>query len=160
VPTLETLAAVDLLREHFPDIKLRVVNVVDLMTLQSPSQHPHGMSDREFDSIFGTETPVIFAYHGYPWLVHRLTYRRAGHDNFHVHGFKEEGTTTTPFDMTVLNELDRFHLAGEVVDRVARLHVVGAHFKQFLRDKLVEHKQYVREHGDDLPEVKNWVWSR
>jgi xylulose-5-phosphate/fructose-6-phosphate phosphoketolase len=158
VPTLETLAAVDLLRQHFPDIKIRVVNVVDLMTLQSPSEHPHGLSDREFDSLFSTNTPVIFAYHGYPWLIHRLTYRRAGHDCLHVRGYKEEGTTTTPFDMTVLNDLDRFHLAGDVVDRVTRLRNVGAHFKQFLRDKLVEHKQYVHEHGDDLPEVKNWSW--
>ncbi|MGC2186198.1 MAG: phosphoketolase family protein [Terriglobales bacterium] len=158
VPTLETLAAVDLLRQHFPDLKIRVVNVVDLMTLQSPSEHPHGISDHEFDSMFGTDTPVIFAYHGYPWLVHRLTYRRAGHDHFHVRGYKEEGTTTTPFDMTVLNDLDRYHLAGDVVDRVARLRNVGAHFKQFLRNKLVEHKQYVREHGDDMPEVKNWSW--
>src|SRR5947209_6468978 len=133
VPTLETLAAVDLLRQHLPDIKIRVVNVVDLMTLQSPSEHPHGLSDREFDSMFSTNTPVIFAYHGYPWLIHRLTYRRTGHDNFHVRGFKEEGTTTTPFDMTVLNDLDRYHLAGDVVDRVARLRNVGAHFKQMLR---------------------------
>jgi len=158
VPTLETLAAVDLLRQHFPDIKIRVVNVVDLMTLQSPSEHPHGLSDREFDSMFGTNTPVVFAYHGYPWLIHRLTYRRTGHDSFHVRGFKEEGTTTTPFDMTVMNDLDRYHLAGDVVDRVPKLQKVGAHFKQFLRDKLVEHKQYVRQRGDDLPEVKNWVW--
>src|SRR5947199_7338841 len=132
VPTLETLAAVDLLRQHFPDIKIRVVNVVDLMTLQSPSEQRHGLSDREFDSMFSTNTPVIFAYHGYPWLIHRLTYRRTGHDNFHVRGFKEEGTTTTPFDMTVLNDLDRYHLAGDVVDRVARLPNVGAHFKQMV----------------------------
>jgi xylulose-5-phosphate/fructose-6-phosphate phosphoketolase len=158
VPTLETLAAVDLLRQHFPDIRLRVVNVVDLMTLQSASEHPHGLSDREFDSMFGTDTPVIFAYHGYPWLIHRLTYRRTGHNNFHVRGYKEEGTTTTPFDMTVVNDLDRFHLAGDVVDRVPRLQRTGAHFQQFLRDKLVEHKQYTREHGDDMLEVKNWAW--
>jgi len=158
VPTLETLAAVDLLRQHFPDVKIRVVNVVDLMTLQSPSEHPHGLSDREFDSMFSTDTPIIFAYHGYPWLIHRLTYRRTSHGQFHVRGFKEEGTTTTPFDMTVLNDLDRYHLAGDVVDRVARLRDVGAHFKQFLRKKLVEHKQYVRERGDDMPEVKNWTW--
>jgi len=158
VPTLETLAAVDLLRQHFPDLKIRVVNVVDLMTLQPSSEHPHGLSDREFDSIFGTDTPIIFAYHGYPWLIHRLTYRRAGHDNLHVRGYKEEGTTTTPFDMTVMNDLDRYHLAGDVVDRVPRLQQVGAHFRQFLRNKLVEHKQYVHEHGDDLPEVKNWSW--
>ena len=158
VPTLETLAAVDLLRQHFPDLKIRVVNVVDLMTLQPPSEHPHGLSDREFDSIFTTDKPVIFAYHGYPWLVHRLCYRRHGHDNFHVRGYKEEGTTTTPFDMTVMNDLDRFHLAGDAVDRIAKLHPVGAHFQQFLRNKLVEHKQYTRAHGDDMPEVKNWKW--
>jgi xylulose-5-phosphate/fructose-6-phosphate phosphoketolase len=158
VPTLETLAAVDLLRRHFPDIKIRVINVVDLMTLQPSTEHPHGLSDRDFDSMFGADTPIIFAYHGYPWLIHRLTYRRAGHDNLHVRGYKEEGTTTTPFDMTVMNDLDRYHLAGDVVDRVPRLQRVGAHFKQFLRDKLVEHKQYVHEHGDDMPEVKNWSW--
>ena len=158
VPTLETLAAADLLRQHFPDIKLRVVNVVDLMTLQSPSEHPHGLSDREFDSMFSSDIPVIFAYHGYPWLIHRLTYRRAGHDNFHVRGYKEEGTTTTPFDMTVLNDLDRYHLAGDVVDRVPRLRNTGAHFMQLLRNKLVEHTEYIRQHGDDMPEVKNWIW--
>ena len=158
VPTLETLAAVDLLRQHFPDIKVRVVNVVDLMTIQPSTEHPHGLSDREFDSIFTIDKPVIFAYHGYPWLIHRLTYRRTNHDNFHVRGYKEEGTTTTPFDMTVLNDLDRFHLAGDVVDRVPRLQRVGAHFKQFLRNKLVEHKQYIREQGDDLPEIRDWKW--
>ena len=158
VPTLETLAAVDLLRQHFPDIKVRVVNVVDLMTIQPSTEHPHGLSDREFDSIFTIDKPVIFAYHGYPWLIHRLTYRRTNHDNFHVRGYKEEGTTTTPFDMTVLNDLDRFHLAGDVVDRVPRLQRVGAHFKQFLRNKLVEHKQYICEHGDDLPEIRDWKW--
>jgi xylulose-5-phosphate/fructose-6-phosphate phosphoketolase len=158
IPTLETLAAVDLLRQHFPDIKVRVVNVVDLMTIQPSTEHPHGLSDREFDSIFTTDKPVIFAYHGYPWLIHRLTYRRTNHDNFHVRGYKEEGTTTTPFDMTVLNDLDRFHLAGDAVDRVPRLQRVGGHFKQFLRNKLVEHKQYIREYGDDLPEVRDWKW--
>jgi xylulose-5-phosphate/fructose-6-phosphate phosphoketolase len=158
VPTLETLAAVDLLRRTFPDIKLRVVNVVDLMTLQPPSEHPHGISDREFDSMFTNDKPIIFAYHGYPWLVHRLTYRRTNHENLHVRGYKEEGTTTTPFDMTVLNEIDRFHLAGDVVDRVPRLQKIGGDFKQYLRDMLVKHKQYICEHGDDLPEVKNWKW--
>jgi len=158
IPTLETLAAVDLLRQHFPDIKIRVVNVVDLMTIQPLTEHPHGLSDREFDSIFTIDKPVIFAYHGYPWLIHRLTYRRTNHDNLHVRGYKEEGTTTTPFDMTVLNDLDRFHLAGDVVDRVPRLQRVGAHFKQFLRNKLVDHKQFIREHGDDLPEVRDWKW--
>jgi len=158
IPTLETLAAVDLLRQHFQDIKIRVVNVVDLMTIQPATEHPHGLSDREFDSIFTSDKPVIFAYHGYPWLIHRLTYRRTNHDNFHVRGYKEEGTTTTPFDMTALNDLDRFHLAGDVVDRVPRLQRVGAHFKQFLRKKLVEHKQYICEHGDDLPEIRDWKW--
>ena len=158
VPTLETLAAVDLLRQHFSDIKIRVVNIVDLMTIEPSTEHPHGLSDPEFDSIFTTDKPVIFAYHGYPWLIHRLTYRRTNHDNFHVRGYKEEGTTTTPFDMTVLNDLDRFHLAGDVVDRVPRLQRVGAHFKQFLRNKLVEHKQYICEHGDDLPEIRDWKW--
>jgi xylulose-5-phosphate/fructose-6-phosphate phosphoketolase len=158
VPTLETLAAVDLLRRTFPDIKLRVVNVVDLMTLQPPSEHPHGISDREFDSMFTNDKPIIFAYHGYPWLVHRLTYRRTNHANLHARGYKEEGTTTTPFDMTVLNEIDRFHLAGDVVDRVPRLQKIGGDFKQYLRDMLVKHKQYICAHGDDLPEVKNWKW--
>jgi xylulose-5-phosphate/fructose-6-phosphate phosphoketolase len=158
VPTLEALAAVDLLRQHFSDIKIRFVNVVDLMTLQPPSEHPHGISDRDFDSMFTTDKPVIFAYHGYPWLIHRLTYRRHNHDSFHVRGYKEEGTTTTPFDMTVLNELDRYHLAGDVVDRVPRLQRVGGHFKQFLRNQLVEHKRYIQEHGDDMPEVGDWIW--
>jgi len=158
IPTLETLAAVDLLRQHFPDIKIRIVNVVDLMTIQPSTEHPHGLSDREFDSLFTTDKPVIFAYHGYPWLIHRLTYRRTNHDNFHVRGYKEEGTTTTPFDMTVLNDLDRYHLAGDVVDRVPRLQRVGGHFKQFLRNKLLEHRNYICEHGDDLPEIRDWKW--
>jgi len=158
IPTLETLAAVDLLRQHFPDIKLRVVNVVDLMALQPPSEHPHGLSDADFNSMFTVDRPVIFAYHGYPWLIHRLTYRRANHDNMHVRGYKEEGTTTTPFDMTVLNDLDRFDLARDVVDRVPRLQRIGAHFLQHVRNKLVEHKQYICEHGDDLPEVRDWRW--
>jgi xylulose-5-phosphate/fructose-6-phosphate phosphoketolase len=158
IPTLETLAAVALLRQNSPDIKIRVVNVIDLMTLQTSGEHPHGLSDREFDSIFTTDKPVIFAFHGYPTLIHRLTYKRANHDNFHVHGYREEGTTTTPFDMTVLNELDRFHLAGDVVDRVARLRPINAHFKQLLRNKLVDHKEYICEHGDDLPEIRDWKW--
>ena len=159
VPTLETLAAVDLLRQHFADLKIRVVNVVDLMTLEPPSQHPHGIPDSEFDSMFTTDKPVIFAYHGYPWLIHRLCYRRRGHDNFHVHGYQEEGTTTTPFDMTVMNGLDRFHLASAAADWVPKLQRIGAHFQEFLRNKLAEHKHYTRENGDDLPEVKNWKWS-
>ena len=158
VPTLETLAAVDLLRQHFADIKIRVVNVVDLMTLQPSSEHPHGISDSDFDSMFTIDKPIIFAYHGYPMLIHRLTYRRKNHDNLHVRGYKEEGTTTTPFDMTVLNDLDRFHLASDVVDRVPRLQRVSGHFKQFVRNKLVEHKEYIREHGDDMPEIKDWKW--
>jgi len=159
VPTLETLAAVDLLKGYFPDLALRVINVVDLMTLQSSTQHPHGLSEAEFDSMFTTDKPVIFAYHGYPSLIHRLTYRRTNHANFHVHGYQEEGTTTTPFDMTVLNELDRFHIAGSVVDRVPRCAKIGGHFKQMLRDKLVEHHHYVREYGDDMPEIKDWKWK-
>jgi xylulose-5-phosphate/fructose-6-phosphate phosphoketolase len=159
VPTLETLAAVDLLRQHFPDLKIRVINIVDLMTIQPSTEHPHGLSDHDFDSLFTTDKPIIFAYHGYPWLIHRLTYRRHNHDNLHVRGYKEEGTTTTPFDMTVMNDLDRFHLAGDAVDRVPKLQRVGGHFKQFLRNKLVEHKQYIHENGIDLPEVLDWKWK-
>jgi xylulose-5-phosphate/fructose-6-phosphate phosphoketolase len=159
VPTLETLAAVDLLRQHFPDLKIRVINVVDLMTIQPSTEHPHGLSDRDFDSLFTTDKPIIFAYHGYPWLIHRLTYRRRNHDNLHVRGYKEEGTTTTPFDMTVLNELDRFHLAGDVVDRVPKLAPLGGHFKQFLRNRLVAHREYIRQHGEDMPEILNWKWA-
>jgi xylulose-5-phosphate/fructose-6-phosphate phosphoketolase len=158
VPTLETLAAVDLLRRNLPDLRIRVVNVVDLMTLQPSTEHPHGLSDRDFDSIFTADKPVVFAFHGYPWLIHRLTYRRTNHNNFHVRGYKEEGSTTTPFDMTVVNDLDRYHLAGDVVDRVPRLRGLAGHFKQFLRDKLIDHKRYIVKHGDDLPEVRNWSW--
>ena len=159
VPTLETLAAVDLLRRHCPGLKIRVVNVVDLMTLQPHSEHPHGLNDTDFDTIFTPDKPVIFAYHGYPYLIHRLTYRRTNHDNIHVRGFKEEGTTTTPFDMVVLNDLDRFHLAGDVIDRVPSLGARAAYFKQYLRDKLLEHTRYTREYGDDLPEVRDWTWG-
>ncbi|HEY7386988.1 MAG TPA: phosphoketolase family protein [Bryobacteraceae bacterium] len=158
VPTMETLAAVDFLRTNVPHLKIRVVNVVDLMTLQPASEHPHGLSDREFDSIFTTNKPVVFAYHGYPWLIHRLTYRRTNHHDIHVRGYKEEGTTTTPFDMAVLNDLDRFHLAIDVIDRVPGLAAVAAHQRQALRDKLTEHRLYVYSHGDDLPEVKGWQW--
>jgi Phosphoketolase len=158
VPTMETLAAVDILRQKFPQLAIRVVNVVDLMKLQPSSEHPHGLSDRDFDMIFTTDKPIVFAFHGYPWLIHRLTYRRHGHENIHVRGYKEEGTTTTPFDMTVLNEVDRFHLAGDVIDRVPALHTEGAHVKQWLGDRLIEHKNYVRNHGDDMPEIKNWKW--
>ena len=159
VPTLETLAAVDLLRTHLPDLKVRVVNVVDLMTLQPATEHPHGLSDWEFDSIFTPDKPVIFAFHGYPWLIHRLVYRRSLSDRFHVRGYKEEGTTTTPFDMTVLNDLDRFHLAGDVIDRIPRVRSVAGHVKQMLRDRLVEHRLYVRTHGEDLPDVQSWRWG-
>ena len=158
VPTLETLAAVDLLRQHFPDLKVRVVNVVDLMTLQPLTEHPHGLSDKDFDSLFTTDKPVIFAFHGYPWLIHRLTYRRTNHINFHVRGYKEEGTTTTPFDMTVLNDLDRFHLVEDVIDRVPSLGSKVAHVKQAMRDKLLDHNQYIRKYGDDMPEIREWKW--
>ena len=158
VPTLETMAAVDLLRRSLPDLKIRVVNVVDLMTLQPSTEHPHGLPDSEFDSLFTTNKPVVFAFHGYPWLIHRLAYRRKNHENMHVRGYKEEGTTTTPFDMTVRNDLDRYHLAMDVIDRVPRLQNVAAHQKQVLRDKLIEHKLYICRHGDDMPEIKNWQW--
>jgi xylulose-5-phosphate/fructose-6-phosphate phosphoketolase len=158
VPTLETLAAIDLLRQSLPELKIRVVNVVDLMTLQPKEQHPHGLSDRDFDGIFTCDKPVIFAYHGYPQLIHRLTYNRSNHAGMHVRGFAEEGTTTTPFDMVVLNELDRFHLAIEVIERVPRLGIVAAHVKQRFRDALIEHSRYVREHGEDMPQIRDWVW--
>ncbi|MCZ8547920.1 phosphoketolase family protein [Mesorhizobium qingshengii] len=159
VPTLETLAAVDLLRQHVPDLKIRVINVVDLMALQSPNQHPHGLSDGAFDEMFTRDKPVIFAYHGYPTLIHRLTYRRTNHQNFHVHGYKEEGTTTTPFDMAVLNEIDRFHLAMDAVDRASRLGSRAEQFGQEIRDKLADHARYIRQHGEDMPEIQNWKWS-
>jgi xylulose-5-phosphate/fructose-6-phosphate phosphoketolase len=158
IPTLETLAAVDILRQRLPDLKIRVVNVVDLMTLQPASEHPHGLSDRDFDAIFTADKPVVFAFHGYPWLIHRLTYRRTNHDNMHVRGYKEEGTTTTPFDMTVLNDLDRFHLAGDVIDRVPRLAGVAGHEKQWLRNRLIQHKLYIARYGDDMPEIRDWRW--
>jgi len=156
VPTMETLAAADLLREHLPRVKVRVINVVDLMRLQPPSEHPHGLSDQDFDELFTTDKPIIFAFHGYPWLIHRLTYRRTNHMNLHVRGYKEEGTTTTPFDMVVRNDLDRFHLAGDVIDRVPGLAAAAAHVKQALRDKRIEHKQYIAEYGEDMPEIRNW----
>jgi xylulose-5-phosphate/fructose-6-phosphate phosphoketolase len=159
IPTLETLAAVQLLRERLPELKVRVINVVDLMTLQSPSEHPHGLPDDDFDDLFTKDKPIIFAYHGYPWLVHRLTYRRTNHDNLHVRGYKEEGTTTTPFDMAVMNDLDRFHLFLDVVNRVPKLEKMQAHVRQEMRDKLVEHKEYVRRHGQDMPEILEWRWK-
>jgi len=159
VPTLETLAAVELLRKFFPQLKIRVINVVDLMKLQPQREHPHGLSDKEFDSLFTTDKPIIFAFHGYPWLIHRLTYRRTNHKNLHVRGYKEEGTTTTPFDMVVLNDLDRFHLIGDVIDRLPQLGARVAYAKQTLGEKRIEHKQYISEHGDDLPKIRNWRWS-
>jgi xylulose-5-phosphate/fructose-6-phosphate phosphoketolase len=158
VPTLETLAAVDLLRQHAPELKVRVVNVVDLMTLTPPEEHPHGIADTDFDALFTVDKPIIFAFHGYPWLIHRLAYRRTNHANLHVRGFKEEGTTTTPFDMVVLNDLDRFHLFGDVVDRVPSLAPIAARAKQFIRDKLVDHREYITEHGEDEPAIRDWVW--
>jgi xylulose-5-phosphate/fructose-6-phosphate phosphoketolase len=158
VPTMETLAAVDFLRQHLPDIKIRVVNVVNLMKLQPPSEHPHGISDKEFVSIFTPDKPIVFAFHGYPWLIHRLTYRRPNHHNLHVRGYKEEGTTTTPFDMCVLNQVDRFNLANDVLERVERFKYRRDHVQQLIRDKLVEHKQYICKYGEDLPEVRNWKW--
>ena len=159
VPTLETLAVVSIMREYLPELKIRVVNVVDLMRLQPPSEHPHGLSDVDFDALFTKDKPVIFAYHAYPWLIHRLTYRRTNHDNIHVRGYKEEGTITTPFDMTVLNDLDRFHLVMDTIDRLPQTGDKGVYLKQQLKDKLVEHRQYINKNGHDLPEIRNWKWS-
>src|SRR5437879_8429544 len=159
VPTLETLAAVELLRRDLPAVKVRVINIVDLMKLQQPNEHPHGLSDKDFDVLFTTDKPIIFAFHGYPWLIHRLTYRRTNHKNLHVRGYKEEGTTSTPFDMVVMNDLDRFHLVADVIDRVPQLGPKAPYAKQAIRDKLIEHKQYVTEHGEDLPEIRNWKWG-
>jgi xylulose-5-phosphate/fructose-6-phosphate phosphoketolase len=160
VPTLETLAAADLLRRYFPRLKVRVINVVDLMKLQPPSEHPHGLSDADFDALFTVDKPVIFAFHGYPTLIHRLTYRRTNHANLHVRGYKEEGTTTTPFDMAVLNDLDRFHLVGDVLDRLPRLGARAAPVRRILRRKLLAHKRYIDAHGQDMPEIRNWRWGR
>jgi xylulose-5-phosphate/fructose-6-phosphate phosphoketolase len=159
VPTLETLAAVDLFRHYLPALKIRVVNVVDLMKLQPPSEHPHGLSDRDFDTLFTRDRPIVFAFHGYPWLIHRLAYRRANHANLHVRGYKEEGTTTTPFDMCVLNDMDRFHLVADVIDRVPYLGARAAYAKQAIRDRLLEHKQYIAKHGEDMPAISGWTWG-
>ena len=159
VPTLETIAAVQILREHLPELKVRVINVVDLMSLQPESEHPHGLNDRDFDILFTKDKPIIFAFHGYPLLIHRLTYRRTNHKNLHVRGYKGEGTTTTPFDMVVLNDLDRFHLVGDAIDRLPGLGAKGAYTKQYLRNKLLEHKAYIEIHGEDMPEILNWKWK-
>lgn len=158
VPTLETLAAVDILRKHVPDLKIRVINVLNLMTLQPKEEHPHGLSDKDFDALFTTDKPIIFAYHGYPWLIHRLTYRRNGHENIHVRGYKEEGTTTTPFDILVMNDLDRFHLVSDVIDRVPKLGSKAAYAKQAIHEKLIEHKTYITKYGEDMPEIRDWKW--
>jgi len=159
VPTLEILAAVDILRHHLPKLRVRVINVVDLMTLQDQAEHPNGLSHKDFDTLFTTDKPIIFAYHGYPWLIHRLTYRRTNHKNLHVRGYKEEGTTTTPFDMVVRNDMDRFHLAADVIDRVPQLGARAAYLKQWLRDRLIEHQHYITEYGVDMPEVTQWQWG-
>ena len=158
IPTLETLAAAAILREHLPDLRVRVVNVVDLMRLQPASEHPHGLSDAEFDSLFTTDRPVVFAYHGYPWLIHRLTYRRTNHANLHVRGYKEEGTTTTPFDMVMLNDLDRFHLVIDVIDRVPGLSGRAAHLRERMADERLAARAWTREHGEDHPDVSAWNW--
>ena len=158
VPTLEILAAVKLLRGFFPSLKIRVVNVVDLMKLQPASEHPHGLPDQDFDELFTRDKPIIFAFHGYPWLIHRLTYRRTNHDNLHVRGYKEEGTITTPFDMTVLNDLDRFHLVADTVARLPQLEASAAHVRQAMRDKLIEHREYIVRYGEDMPEIREWRW--
>jgi xylulose-5-phosphate/fructose-6-phosphate phosphoketolase len=158
VPTLETLSAAALIREHLPDLKVRVINVVDLMRLQPESEHPHGLPDAEFDAIFTPNRPVIFAYHGYPWLIHRLTYRRTNHGNLHVRGYKEQGTTTTPFDMVMLNDLDRFHLVIDVIDRVPGLAPRAAGLRQHMVDERLRHRAYTREHGEDPDDVRDWTW--
>jgi xylulose-5-phosphate/fructose-6-phosphate phosphoketolase len=159
VPTLETMAAVGLVRQHLPDLKVRMINVVDLMRLEPQSEHPHGLSEAEFDALFTIDRPVVFAYHGYPWLIHRLTYRRTNHANIHVRGYKEEGTTTTPFDMVMLNDLDRFHLVMDVIDRVPGLVSRAGHVRQLMADRRLAARAYTREHGEDAPEIRDWTWT-
>ena len=159
IPTLETLAAADILRRELPELAVRVINVVDIMRLLPDSEHPHGLSDHEFDALFGTDKPVVFAYHGYPWLIHRLTYRRTNHPHLHVRGFKERGTTTTPFDMVMLNDLDRFHLVIDVIDRVEGLADKAAVLRQQMLDARLSARRYTREHGEDDPEIANWTWD-
>jgi xylulose-5-phosphate/fructose-6-phosphate phosphoketolase len=159
IPTLETLAAVEILREQAPDLRVRVVNVVNLMKLQPQNEHPHGLSDKEFDTIFTTDKPIIFNFHGYPWLIHRLTYRRTNHGNMHVRGYKEEGTTTTPFDMCVLNDIDRFDLVSDVIDRVPKLGYHAAYIRKYVQDKLIEHQEYIKKYGEDMPEIRGWKWG-
>jgi xylulose-5-phosphate/fructose-6-phosphate phosphoketolase len=159
VPTLETLAAVDILRHEIPDLKIRVINVVNLMKLQPNTEHPNGLTDEDFNELFTPDKPVVFAYHGYPWLIHRLTYRRPNHLHLHVRGYKEEGTTSTPFDMVVMNDVDRYHLAMDAIDRVPRLKDQAVYIKQALRNKLVDHKHYISKYGEDMPEIQNWKWS-
>ena len=158
VPTLETLAAVDLIRQHLPELKVRVVNIVDLMRMLPETEHPHGMSDAEYDALFTVNRPVIFAFHGYPWLIHRLAYKRHGHENVHVRGYKERGTTTTPFDMVRLNDLDRFHLVIDVIDRVPGLATKAGHVRQLMTDSRLNATAYTREHGEDAPEIRDWSW--
>jgi xylulose-5-phosphate/fructose-6-phosphate phosphoketolase len=158
IPTLETVSAAAILRERLPELKVRVVNVVDLMRLQPDTEHPHGLSDQEFDALFTPNRPVVFAYHGYPWLIHRLTYRRTNHGNLHVRGSKEEGTTTTPFDMVMLNDLDRFHLVMDVIDRVPGLAARAGRLRQEMSDRRIRARAYTREHGEDDPEIRDWVW--
>jgi xylulose-5-phosphate/fructose-6-phosphate phosphoketolase len=159
VPTIETLAAVSILRKNLPDLKIRVINIVDLMKLQPASQHPHGLSDDDFDKLFTKNKPVVFAFHGYPWLIHRLTYRRTNHENIHVRGYMEEGTITTAFDMTVLNELDRFHLVQDVIKRTNNTSQERVLLNKTVKDKLREHTEYIEEHGIDMPEILNWKWE-
>ena len=159
VPTLETLAAVSILRKQLPNLKIRVINIVDLMKLQPHTEHPHGLTDEDFDALFTKDKPIVFAFHGYPWLIHRMTYRRHNHENIHVRGYKEEGTITTTFDMVVLNDLDRFHLVQDVINRLPHLGDQGEQVKQWAKQKLMEHKNYIRQYGQDMPEIQNWKWD-